>query len=136
MLQRFIIVYFAHIRISRMEPLNSSIAMSLKLSLASWLMHIFLSNSGVMRLLMSLPDSSFFKLFGCSCYPFLIPYNSHKLNFRSHIYLFLSCTTNQKGCVCLHLMGKYVSRNVIFNENDFLYKHASNLLNNNISSLL
>jgi len=30
------------------------------------------------------PNYNFLRNFGCSCYPFLRPYNKHKLDFRSH----------------------------------------------------
>ena len=36
----------------------------------------------------SKPDYSFFKVFSCSCYPYLCPYNSHKFSFRSTKCLF------------------------------------------------
>lgn len=36
------------------------------------------------------PNYNFLRNFGCSCYPFLIPYNKHKLDFRLHECLFLS----------------------------------------------
>ena len=35
------------------------------------------------RLLNETPDYTFFKVFGCACWPHLRPYNSHKLDFRS-----------------------------------------------------
>ena len=70
----------------------------------------------------SKPDYSFFKVFGCSCYPYLHPYNSHKFSFRSTKCLFLSYSHAHKGYRCLSPSGRtYIAKLVTFNENDFLY---------------
>ncbi|KAL4588858.1 hypothetical protein LXL04_001755 [Taraxacum kok-saghyz] len=36
-----------------------------------------------LKLYHKVPDYNFLKTFGCLCYPFLRPYNKHKLDFRS-----------------------------------------------------
>ena len=70
----------------------------------------------------SKPDYSFFKVFGCSCYPYLRPYNSHKFSFRSTKCLFLGYSPAHKGYRCLSPSGRtYIAKSVTFNENDFLY---------------
>jgi len=33
------------------------------------------------------PDYHFLRTFGCLCFPFLRPYNNHKLDFRSSLYV-------------------------------------------------
>jgi hypothetical protein len=67
------------------------------------------------------PDYSFLKTFGCSCWPNLRPYNSHKLQPRSLECIFLGYSLLHKGYKCLHLpSGRlYISRDVIFVENKF-----------------
>ena len=67
-------------------------------------------------------DYSFFKVFGCSCYSYLRPYNSHKFSFRSTKCLFLGYSPTHKGYRCLSLSGQiYVAKSITFNENDFPY---------------
>ena len=34
------------------------------------------------------PDYSFLRTFGCACWPYLRPYNAHKMDFRSKLCLF------------------------------------------------
>lgn len=61
------------------------------------------------------------KAFGCACFAFLRPYNSHKLEFRSHECLFLGYS-NHKGYKCLSPSGKvFISKDVVFNETRFPY---------------
>ena len=67
-------------------------------------------------------DYSFFKVFGCSCYPYLRPYNSHKFSFRSTKCLSLGYSPTHKGYRFLSPSGRiYVAKSVTFNENDFPY---------------
>ncbi|CAN1749024.1 Retrovirus-related Pol polyprotein from transposon TNT 1-94 [Linum perenne] len=70
------------------------------------------------------PDYSFLKTFGCLAYPFLRPYNSHKLDFRSLPCIFLGYSSTHKGYLCYHQPSSrlYVSRHVVFNESVFPYK--------------
>lgn len=37
----------------------------------------------------SMPDYKLLRVFGCACFPFLRPYNAHKLIFRSTECIFL-----------------------------------------------
>lgn len=54
-------------------------------------------------------------------FPFLRPYNSHKLAFRSLKYIFLGYSGNHKGYQCLHIHSgqMYVYRHVVFDELQF-----------------
>ncbi|KAH9652916.1 retrovirus-related pol polyprotein from transposon RE1 [Citrus sinensis] len=67
------------------------------------------------------------KVFGCSCYPYLRPYNHHKLQFRSGKCVFLGYSSLHKGYQCLHPSGRvYISNHVIFDESSFPFKSAEN----------
>jgi len=79
------------------------------------------------------PNYAFLKVFGCVCWPHLRPYNTHKLDFRSKLCVFLGYSLHHKGYRCLHIpSGKiYISRHVIFDETIF----PSNLPSTLASSL-
>ena len=68
------------------------------------------------------PDYSCLRVFGCSCFPFLRPYNSHKLDYRSQECIFLGYSTAHKGYKCLAPNGHiYISKDVLFQESKFPY---------------
>jgi len=69
----------------------------------------------------SIPDYKYLKIFGCECWPFLRPYNSSKLSFRSSSCVFIGYSKNHLGYKCLHIpSGKvYIARHVVFDENSF-----------------
>jgi histone deacetylase 1/2 len=73
------------------------------------------------RLLGETPDYTFFKVFGCACWPHLRPYNNRKLEFRSKQCVFLGYSSLHKGYKCLHIPTNrvYISRDVVFDENVF-----------------
>jgi hypothetical protein len=64
------------------------------------------------------PDYKLLKIFGYECWPFLRPYNSTKLAFRSQSCVFIGYSKNHLGYRCLHIpSGKvYIARHVVFNE--------------------
>jgi hypothetical protein len=70
------------------------------------------------RLLGETPDYTFFKVFGCACWPNLRLYNHHKLEFRSKKCVFLGYSPLHKGYKCLHVPSNrlYISRDVVFDE--------------------
>ena len=72
-------------------------------------------------LLKSTPDYAFLRTFGCLCFPFLRPYNAHKLDFRSTPCVFLGYSTSHAGYRCLDLSSKqiYLARYVRFHETVF-----------------
>lgn len=70
------------------------------------------------------PDYKFLKTFGCSCFPYLRPYNSSKLQYRSSKCLFIGYSPKHKGYRCLHPTGRlYIARTMVFNEKEFPYNH-------------
>ena len=67
------------------------------------------------------PDYNFLRVFGCACFPYLQPYNRHKLAFRTSKCLFLGYSPFHKEYRCLHPSGRvYIARTVAFDENAFL----------------
>uniref|UniRef100_A0A2N9I1W1 Integrase catalytic domain-containing protein n=1 Tax=Fagus sylvatica TaxID=28930 RepID=A0A2N9I1W1_FAGSY len=75
------------------------------------------------------PDYHLLRTFGCACYPLLRPYNKHKLNFRSKKCVFLGYSPHHRGYRCLDLSTHrvYISRDVVFNEQDFPAKTTVSL---------
>ena len=55
-------------------------------------------------------------------FPLLSPYNTHKLDSRSHECLLLGYSTSYKGYKCISLIGRmFVSKDVLFNEFKYPY---------------
>ena len=68
------------------------------------------------------PDYKFLKVFGYACFPYLKPYNRHKLDFKTSKCLFLGYSPFHKGYRYLHPSGRiYIARRVSFDENSFPY---------------
>lgn len=70
------------------------------------------------KLFYSTPDYHFLSTLGCLCYPFLHPYNDHKLQCRSLPCVFLGYSSTQKGYKYIHIAISrlYVSQHVLFDE--------------------
>ena len=62
--------------------------------------------------------------FGYACFPYLRPYNTNKLQFRSKQYVFLGCSFNHQGYRCLDPSTShvYLSQHVIFYESSFPFE--------------
>uniref|UniRef100_A0A803NLP6 Integrase catalytic domain-containing protein n=1 Tax=Cannabis sativa TaxID=3483 RepID=A0A803NLP6_CANSA len=72
------------------------------------------------------PDYSSLKVFGCTCFPNIRPYNKHKLEYRSSPCTFIGYSLNHKGYKCLDPSGRlYISRDVIFDESTFPHQHLN-----------
>ena len=50
--------------------------------------------------------TNFFKVFGCSCFPFLRAHNAHKFSFKIDKCTFLGYSPSHKGYRCLHKSGR------------------------------
>jgi hypothetical protein len=72
--------------------------------------------------LKSTPDYTYLRTFGCLYFPFLCPYNAHKLDFCFSACVFLGHNNSYLGYRCLDLSSKYIylTRHVRFHENIFL----------------
>lgn len=77
--------------------------------------------SPIQKLFGVLPDYGALRVFGCSCFPILRPYNSQKMSYRSTKCIFMGYSLNHKGYKFLDLSTNimYISRHVLFNENHF-----------------
>jgi histone deacetylase 1/2 len=64
------------------------------------------------------PDYSSLRVFGCTCWPNIRPYNSRKLAFRSKRCAFLGYNNMHKGYKCLDISSGrvYISQDAIFDE--------------------
>ncbi|KAL8170685.1 hypothetical protein V2J09_022489, partial [Rumex salicifolius] len=64
------------------------------------------------------PDYGFLKSFGYLCFPFLHPYTSNKLEFRSQPCIFIGYNSKHKGYIffLVPTLRVYISRHVIFDE--------------------
>ena len=68
------------------------------------------------------PDYQFLKTFRCACYPYLSPYNKHKLLHPMSLCIFLGYNSAHRGYKCLHFSGRvYIARTVNFDQSRFPY---------------
>lgn len=80
-------------------------------------------NMPIERLTNKKVDLSNFCIFGCMCFPYLRHYNNHKFDFKSEKCVYLGPSPAHKGFKCLIATGKiYITRHVIFHEEDFPFK--------------
>ncbi|EOY32308.1 Uncharacterized protein TCM_040047 [Theobroma cacao] len=72
------------------------------------------------------PNYSKLKVFGCLCYPWLKPYNKHKLQPKSKPCVFLRYSINQSAYKCFDHESQriFVSRHVMFQEHIFPFTSA------------
>ena len=72
---------------------------------------------------------SYFHTFRCLCFPFLGPYNNHKLDFRSSPYVFLGYISSHLGYRCIDIASQhiYISRHVWFHEHVFPFDNSEQI---------
>lgn len=68
---------------------------------------------------------TYLRMFGCSCFPLLKPYNTSKLQPKTTQCVFLGYASKYKGFICLDVLKCriYISRHVVFDETRFPYQH-------------
>lgn len=72
-------------------------------------------------------DYLMLKGFGCRCFQYLKPFNSHKFDFKIDSCTFLSYSPIHKGHKCLTIKGKVlISRNIMFDEHWFPFSICPN----------
>ncbi|KAJ9563058.1 hypothetical protein OSB04_008218 [Centaurea solstitialis] len=74
------------------------------------------------------PDYSFLRVFGCQCFPYLCPYNHHKIEFRSTPCVFPGYSLVHHGYRCFDPSSDriYIARHVRFNKHVFPYQPFTN----------
>jgi len=76
------------------------------------------------------PDYHFLCTFGCLCFfPFLSPYNNHKLDFRSSPCVFFGYSSSHLGYRCFDIASHriYISRHVRFHEHVFPFDNSEHI---------
>ncbi|KAM1058751.1 hypothetical protein ACFX2B_023356 [Malus domestica] len=83
-----------------------------------------LYNKSLFELLFNdIPDVHHLRIFGCSVFPLLKPYNSTKLQPKTIKCIFLGYASSYKGFICYDIVHTrfYISRHVMFDESEFPY---------------
>ena len=77
------------------------------------------------------PDYHFLRTFGCLCFPFLRPYNNHKLDFRSSPCVFFGYSSSYLSYQCLDIASHriYISHHVCFHEHVFPFDNSEQIAN-------
>lgn len=80
-------------------------------------------------------DYHFLKTFSCLCYPYIRPYNKHKLQYRSTQCIFLGYSNTHKGYLCFNpkTTKLYIIRHVVFHESVFPALSSSTFSNPSFS---
>jgi histone deacetylase 1/2 len=75
------------------------------------------------------PDYHFLRTFGCLCFPFLRPYNNHKLDFRCSPCVFFGYSSSHLGYQCFDIASNriYISRHVRFHEHVFPFDNSEQI---------
>ena len=75
-----------------------------------------------------IPNYHHLKVFGCLCYPYLRPYNKHKLCYCSSPCVFLGYSPTHKGYMCFDSNSNriYITRHVKFHETKFPFQQTVN----------
>jgi len=95
-------------------------------SLLTLMFHLFIGTQPLKPLFHKSPDYKFLKVFGCECWPYLRPYNSHKFSFRSKPCVFIGYSLSHHGYKCLDPLTNwvYIARHVVFNEQVFPFQKS------------
>ena len=85
------------------------------------------SQNPTLKLFSSSLDYAALKVFGCSVFPLLRPYNQYKFSYGSTCYVYLGPSMNHHGHHCLEITTRrfYISRHVHFIESQFLFKNTT-----------
>ena len=83
--------------------------------------------SAFQKLFGSVPNYSKLRSFGCLCYPWIKPYNHHKLEPKSTPCIFIGYSLHQSAFLCLDPSSScvYVSRHVHFVETQYPFQTLS-----------
>ena len=75
-------------------------------------------DSTYFTLVQKIPHYKSLRVFGCLCYPFIHPYNNHKLQYLFVQHIFLGYNFNNKGYLCLDFLTRwvYVTPHIVFHE--------------------
>lgn len=86
------------------------------------------------KLFAQTPNYNKLKVFGSLCFPWLKPYNSHKLHPKSLPCVFLGYSLTQSAYLCLEPKSHriYVSLHVVFDETKFPFQSFSMTLSNSV----
>ena len=68
-------------------------------------------------------DYTFLRIFRCLCFPFIHPYNAHKLDYCSTQCVFLGYSSSHLVYHCLDLSSNriFISHRVCFHEHQFSF---------------
>ena len=83
------------------------------------------------------PDYKSLRVFDYLCYPFIWPYNTHRLQYRSVQCFFLGYSLNHKGFLCLdYATGRvYITSHVVFDESTFPLAQSKSSSSSNDTSV-